>query len=298
MVFSSQAINERRLIGPALLLLTLAFARPLYELLLISLHSSLYSHIVLIPFVSSYLIWLKRSQFAAGIPSRHPLALVFAVTGVGLLVAFWTSGLTGWTIGDRGGLVLLTLAFLCLLWATCAFLLTRTTLRAIVFPLGFLVFITPMPLCVEHGLETLLQHASAEAAFLMFNLVGTPLQRSGLVFQLPDITLEVAPECSGIHSSVVLFITAVLAGHLFFQKLWTKSALALFVIPLGILRNGFRVFTLGELCVYVDPGIIDSPLHHHGGPVFFVMSLVPLFLLIWWLRKADRPTPITNGHAA
>src|SRR5262249_56535760 len=34
----------------------------------------------------------------------------------------------------------------------------------------------------------------------------------GLVFDLPGFSLEVAPECSGIHSTLVLFITSLLAG--------------------------------------------------------------------------------------
>jgi hypothetical protein len=33
--------------------------------------------------------------------------------------------------------------------------------------------------------------------------------------------------------------------------------------------------------------MIDSPIHHRGGPVFFVLSLIPLFLLLWWLRRGE-----------
>ena len=33
--------------------------------------------------------------------------------------------------------------------------------------------------------------------------------------------------------------------------------------------------------------MIDSPIHHRGGPVFFVLSLIPLFLLVVWLRRHE-----------
>jgi hypothetical protein len=28
-------------------------------------------------------------------------------------------------------------------------------------------------------------------------------------------------------------------------------------------------------------------IHQNGGPLFFALSLVPLFLLLWWLRKGE-----------
>jgi len=74
---------------------------------------------------------------------------------------------------------------------------------------------------------------------------------------------------------------------LFLQRFWTRAVLVLFVVPLAILRNGFRVFVIGWLCVHISPKMIDSPIHHHGGPIFFALSLVPFFLLLFFLRKWD-----------
>jgi len=61
----------------------------------------------------------------------------------------------------------------------------------------------------------------------------------------------------------------------------------LVVIPLALLRNGFRIFVIAELCVRMGPQMIDSPIHRRGGPVFFVLSLVPLFLLLLYLSKRE-----------
>jgi exosortase/archaeosortase family protein len=97
----------------------------------------------------------------------------------------------------------------------------------------------------------------------------------------------VAPECSGIRSTLVLFITSLVAGQLFLRSRWKRALFALAVIPLGIFRNAFRIVTIGELCIHVDPGFIDSPIHHRGGPIFFVISMVPFILLLYYLRKAE-----------
>ena len=34
--------------------------------------------------------------------------------------------------------------------------------------------------------------------------------------------------------------------------------------------------------------MIDSTIHHRGGPFFFALSLIPQFLLLWWLRRQER----------
>jgi len=112
--------------------------------------------------------------------------------------------------------------------------------------------------------------------------------REGMVFELPGIAIQVARECSGIHSSWVLFITGLLASHLFLRTRWRKIVLVAFVIPLGILRNGFRIFVIGMLCVHIGPYMIGSVIHRQGGPFFFALSLVPLFLLLLWLRRRER----------
>jgi exosortase/archaeosortase family protein len=86
----------------------------------------------------------------------------------------------------------------------------------------------------------------------------------------------------------VLFIAGLLASHLFLRTRWRRVVLVAFVIPLGILRNGFRILVIGLLCVYVGPHMIDSMIHRRGGPLFFALSLVPLFLLLWWLRRQEQ----------
>lgn len=47
---------------------------------------------------------------------------------------------------------------------------------------------------------------------------------------------------------------------------------------------------IGLLCVHVGPQMIHSLIHRRGGPLFFVVSLVPLLLVLWLLRKGDEQT--------
>ena len=68
--------------------------------------------------------------------------------------------------------------------------------------------------------------------------------------------------------------------------------LAAAVIPLALLRNGFRVFVIGELCVRVSPDMIDSWVHKQGGPFFFALSLIPFSILLYFLYRADRRSAV------
>jgi exosortase C (VPDSG-CTERM-specific) len=166
-----------------------------------------------------------------------------------------------------------------------------TLMRALAFPFCLLVFMIPFPVFLREGIEGGLQHGSAVVADWMFVLSGTPFWRQGMDFHLPGMNLEVAPECSGIHSTLVLFITGLVAAQMILRQPWKRIVLCLAVIPLALLRNGFRVFVIGQLCIHIGPKMIDSPIHRHGGPFFFVLSLVPFFLLLYFLKKSERTDP-------
>jgi exosortase C (VPDSG-CTERM-specific) len=268
--------------------LVLAFSLPLYGLARFSIKSELYSYIVLIPLISAYLIWVKRRALPPASAPEPRLAVLPFAAGALALVIYGIAVLAGATPAREDSLALTTLAFLLFFGGACCLFLDRPTLRALVFPLGFLVFMVPFPVFLQTWMETVLQYGSAAVAYGFFVLVGMPTLYHDLVFQLPGFTMEVAPQCSGIHSSLALFITSVLAGWFFLRSPWRRATLALAVFPLALLRNGFRVFTIGELCVHIGPQMINSYIHRHGGPLFFALSLIPFFLLLFLLMKCER----------
>jgi exosortase C (VPDSG-CTERM-specific) len=281
------------------ILLLAAFGQPLVALANYAAHSALHSHILLIPFVSAYLLYIRRDQLPKRYVADLPLGIVFLAGGLGVLLLTYWLNFAGRALADNYYLVLLTLSFLCCLAAGGFFFFGRDWMRAAAFPLAYLIFMVPMPDAMADALETASKYASAEVANLFFHLGGTPFLRAGLIFQLPNITIEVAQECSGIRSSWVLFITSVLAANLFLKSSWRRLMLVALVIPLAILRNGFRIFVIGLLCVNAGPQMINSAIHRRGGPVFFVLSLIPFLLLLWWLHKREiRVRPAESRSAS
>lgn len=269
-------------------LLCAVFIVPLFEAIRLSLTQALHSHIPLIPVISGYLIWLKRLEIRQNPTSSLALAAIPLAIGLVALHAYFTGGPGNAGTASADKIAAGIFAFLCFVWAGALALLGASFLRPIAFPLFFLIFMVPLPTFLVDEIEVFLQHASADAAALLFWATGSLVFRDGLVFQLPGITIQVAEECSGIRSTYVLFMTSLLAGYLLLRSPWRRAVLALFVIPLGILRNGFRVYTISWLCVHVSPAMIDSAIHRRGGPFFFVLSLIPFSLLLIWLNRSER----------
>ena len=262
------------------------FAGPLVALLKLALGSDLHSHALLIPFISAYLLHTQRERlpaiYQANIGSGVALTVLSGVT------AAFALGLFGKAPEGTAYVSTMMLALVGLINAGGFLFLGSNWMRAAAFPMTFLVFLAPLPEVWESALENGLKLASSEASAILFEISGTPFLRDGNIFQLPGIVLEVAQECSGIRSSYVLFITSIVAAQLFLHSPWRRIVLVGLVIPLGIIRNGFRILVIGLLCVHVGPEMIHSIIHRRGGPLFFALSLIPLFLILWLLRRGDR----------
>jgi len=273
--------------------LSACFARPLCALVQYSLHSEFFSYILLIPVISLYLIWLKRPDLPRQAAASWKGGAAAALGGLALLIGFEWAWHSGWRPQTEDYLTLMTASFLLFLVAGCLMFFGSAMSRVIAFPIAFLVFMVPMPSAMLNWTEAFFQHTSAVAAGGFLAAAGMPVFRNNLTIQMPGFSLVIAPECSGIHSTMVLLITGVLAGHLFLRSGWKRALLVLVVVPLAILRNGFRVFVVGELCVHISHEMINSPIHKRGGPIFFALSLIPFFALLLFLRKSELPASKT-----
>lgn len=271
-----------------LVFVVLAYARPLGRLAEFAYGSDLYSYILLIPMVSAYLGWQKRARPASPLYFDLRLGVPLILSGIALLAGYFFTSPIDAPLPLEDQLALTTSSFLLTTGGLAVCLLGRAFLRPWAFPLGLLVFMIPLPTDVMVALETLMQHGSAAVARLLFGLFGTPVFYQELNFQLPGVNLRVAPECSGLRSTLALTIVSVVTGYFFLRSPVKRTWLAAAVVPLALLRNGFRIFTVSELCVHLGPHMIESYIHRHGGPIFFALSLAPFFLLVFWLQKLER----------
>ena len=258
---------------------------PLRDLLANPTRSEYYSHILLIPLVSGFFLYMGRKEIFSNLKYSYNIGIPLLIIGVLLYMIGWFKG-QSLTQNDYASLttfsvILSWIGGFILFYGTQAF-------RMAIFPLLFLVFMIPIPSILMEKLISILLAGSTAATHMLFNFTGIPFLKEGSVFHLPGMSIQVAKECSGIRSSLGLFITGILAGHLFLRTGWKKLILVLFVYPITVLKNGIRIVTLSSLAVYVDERFItQSFLHRSGGFLFYIPALILLGIVIWWLRKTE-----------
>jgi len=242
------------------------------------------SHIVLIPFVSFALIYIEREKIFRTARSSPIPGLTLVLAGAAF---YGLARHSSWAAEGNSFLSAAALS-LVLVW-TGAFLLCygNQAARVALFPLLFLLLMIPMPDPVLQRTIYLLQQGSTEISYLLFKATGTPVLRQGFFLSVPGVTIEVAQECSGIRSSLALFITCLLAAHLFLKTSWKKLCFSLLAFPLAIIKNGIRITTLTLLSLYVDPGFLTGRLHHEGGFVFFLLGLAILAPALLMLQRSE-----------
>ena len=272
--------------GLSLLLLLAAVAwfwQPLVMLFSLTQEQEHYSHIVLIPCLSFYVLFLDRKAILASREWSPWLGSL--VIGMGAL-GYWRADPATFA-ADQLSMMILALVVMC--WGIFVSGFGITLCRKVSFGLLVLIFMVPLPSFLLDAVIGFLQRSSAEATAVLFSVLGVPVFRQGFVFSLSNFTIHVAEECSGIRSFLSLFITSLVAGHFFLRSAWGKMGLVAVVVPLAIVKNAFRIVGLTLLANYVDPTFItNSVWHRRGGIPLFLLSLVVLFSLVWLLRRSER----------
>ncbi|MGD0544788.1 MAG: exosortase/archaeosortase family protein [Candidatus Acidiferrales bacterium] len=264
---------------------SLAFYKTLSAVIRYSLASSdSSSHIVLIPIISFFLLYLERQKiFSITRTSIVPGASLTLLS----IFFYWLVNRSSFPKGNWQ----LALETLCvvLVWIA-GFLLCYgfAALRAAAFPLLFLLLMVPLPDVILDRAIYALQSGSTEISYLIFQMVGTPVSRHGFLLSVPGVTIEVAKECSSIRSSIALFITCLLAAHLYLRTVWKKFVFVVLGLLVSVVKNGIRISTLTLLSVYVDPGFLYGRLHRQGGFVFFLIALLLLLPVFLWMEKSDK----------
>jgi exosortase len=250
----------------------------------LALRDEQYTHILLILPISAALIFVdwKSTQLSSGLNatiSAPGLAIAIAVTAVARSRVL--------PLAPDVRLSIDMLAFV--MWLIAAFVLCFGTaaFRRALFPLCFLFWMVPLPQFVLNPVVSFLQRGSAAAAHLLFLIAGIPVAQRGVLVHIPGLTLEVAPECSSIRSSLMLLVTTMVLAHLFLRSFWRKALLVALAIPLSVAKNGLRIFVLGMLATRVDPGFLTGRLHREGGIIYFLIALAATFLFVWMLHRSE-----------
>ena len=259
----------------------IVFWMPLRKLIEFALAHDYGSHIFFVVPASAYLVYLKRHQIFSTVAGDVLFGSLLFFAG---LISWWLAGRNSL---QSNSLSLVILAIVVIWMSGFAFFYGRRAFVIARFPVLFLLLLVPIPEVVIDKIIFLLQAGSANVAYGLLRLFGVPVFKRGFLLQLPTLDIEVARECSGIRSSLALFLTILVVGKLVLRSGWRRLLLTLSILPILILKNGARIVTVSLLSIYVDRALLHGWVHTSGGILFYLMGLFLLIPIIVALRKSE-----------
>ncbi len=231
-----------------------------------------YSHgFVIIP-IAGYLAWERRDRFNA-LKKQPSIVGLFVIIGSILVLAVGVLGselfLTRISIvGTAVGVVL--------------FLFGWARLRALAFPLAFLLLMIPLPAIIFNQIAFPLQLLASRLGEVTMSSFGIPVLREGNVLILANTTLEVAEACSGIRSLITLLTLAIVLGYFTDSRAWVRTLIALSAIPVAVISNGARVAGTGISAHIWGPAAAEGFFHEFSGWIVFMAA----FAMMLGLQRA------------
>lgn len=237
-----------------------------------------YSHGFLVPLLSAYLIWQRRDKLAE--VARKP-------SNAGLLVVLFSLSLL--FLGSLGAELFLTrISIVVTICGLVVYFSGWRILKAMTFPLAFLLFAIPIPVLIYNEIVFPLQFiASKFATSVLETLNLFPIMREGNVLIMPGMRLEVVEACSGIRSLMSLLALAAGYGYLAEKSVPVRWFLVLAMVPLAIISNGTRVMITALMTNYIGPRAAEGFMHEFSGWVIFVVATA-LFLALHSLTVVVR----------
>ncbi len=229
-----------------------------------------YSHGVL---VAPLALWLAWRHWPADDGRGGRLWTLLLMAAAMALHLFWV---------HEHAYYLSVLALLVLLGAMALFLRGWRALRHADLPLLLLLLADPFPFVAGSSVPLSLFTGRLATAFV--RVLGVPAIIHGAEVSLPNVSLVVGAQCSGVNSLVALTTLALLVAYLWCRGWWRRLLILLSAIPLAVAGNVARVSSLLAVANIWGADAGFKFYHEYSGFVFFLTALSILFLLLRALR--------------
>lgn len=234
---------------------------------------SYYSHGILVPFISGFLVWLMRKRLA-DIPIR-PDRWGYVILALFLPVV----PLMTWA----GATIPQGLVFPFIIFGLSLVLLGREMTKQLWFPIGFLFFMCVLPGDILVKMSFRIQMLSTAGAALVLKLLSLDASREGAVISLPSITVQVGAPCSGFRLLISLFAFSSLFAYLVEGPLWSRLALVGITLPLSLVLNVIRITLIGLVGEFMGEHAMHV-FHDLAKFLVVVLAFVALWFIARWLK--------------
>jgi exosortase len=230
---------------------------------------SYYSHGFLVPFVSLFIVWLKRKDLMA--LKVKPLQWGWLVFGFGVLIYLLSAVLRIYF--SSGFSLLFVITGLVLIF------FGKKHLQALWFPISFLLFMLPLPMVAIANISFRLKIFASQVSTAFINMLGVPAVREGSVIKTLHSYVVVEDPCSGIRSLIALIALGALMAY--FSRLSRPKKIILFLasIPLAVITNIIRIIAVTLASEMYGAKFATGVFHDTMGIMVFVLAFLGMLFV-------------------
>ncbi len=152
-------------------------------------------------------------------------------------------------------------------------------LRALAFPLAFLLFMIPLPEALVAAVTAPMKMAVSTVAAWALQAADQPVARSGVMLTAGPYQLLVADACAGLNTLFTLEALGLLYLHLRGHGAWWRNAImAVLVVPIAFTANVMRVITLVMVTLVWGDAAGQGFAHDLAGMSLFLAALLLLLV--------------------
>lgn len=225
-----------------------------------------YSHGFLVPFISLFIIWLKRSELSNLRVKPLGSGWLFFIPAI---IVYIFSAL--WEINFLAGFSLIPV-----LIGIILITLGKEYLKKLMFPILFLIFMIPLPSVAIANLSFRLKIFAAQVSTAIVNRIGVPAIREGSIIRTIHSQLMVEDPCSGIRSLIALIALGALMAYFSRMSRIKMTILFLSSIPIAVGSNVIRIIALTLVSEIYGFQYATGWFHNTMGILVFVFAFVGL----------------------
>ncbi|WP_028319645.1 exosortase C-terminal domain/associated protein EpsI [Desulfobulbus elongatus] len=215
-----------------------------------------------------YLCWEKRTTFNYLTFNWKPWSL--AVYALAFLLV---------VVGELGSIVTLTFIGLWFFLFAIGLSLYGNRIRKLWFELLILAFIVPFPPFILRSLTFNLKMLASTLSVHMLRVLDVSVLQNGNIIDLGVRQFQVVDACSGLRYVLAMFLLALLIGHFYSRDLVRRAILLMFVLPVAVLVNSFRIFITAVFSINGYPELADNFFHDFAGFALFLCAAVILWFV-------------------
>jgi exosortase len=225
-------------------------------------------HGIFMPFVLAYLVREHLRQDTDPEPRSSAWGFAFIVPAFVLLAL--DTGIKSEVLGA--------LALVLALPGISLLLLGARRTRGIAFPLAIAVFMVPIPAGAIDRMVGVLRVITAIGTTWLVPLFGSSIARVGTTLTVPDLTVEVADNCSGFATLYAALLTSLILAQLTRSR-GRRLALLASAVPLALICNIGRVTALVLIAKHYGAQVLETSIHPASGVALFGVVIVALFAI-------------------